>query len=100
MRVSYRNKAMVAVAFWFVLFLMSVALFIGLRFDQNWAAPLRRGSHGDLVAAGLFIQFLCFVYGSYHLARAKGYTAALALAGLLGPPGQFAVMTALFVLPD
>src|SRR5580698_660022 len=95
----HKKKALIGLAAWFVapfVAMIAVGLFmyylIGATADR--AAAL-------LMVAFLLVQYAVFFWSCSHLAKAKGYSNAVIMPGILGPPVQLVIYAILlFALPD
>src|SRR4051794_10393844 len=100
MQTRHRTKALVGVACWFVLLVVFVAVLIIRHSPETPPLPLSREMMGTLLWVDVFGMLTCFFWAAYQLARARGYPGAVAFFGLLGPPAQLVVLTALFIMED
>src|ERR1700722_3834161 len=93
----HRKKAFLGAAGWVVFLLAFVTLLI-LRYTNrnNEGSP----SYVCLTWWSVLLMTACFFWACYHLAKAKGYSGAVCLFGLMGPPAQIAVLTGLLVMED
>ncbi len=95
----HKKKALIGLAAWFVapfVAMIAVGLFmyylIGAAADR--AATL-------LAVTFLLVQYAVFFWSCSHLAKAKGYSNAVIIPGILGPPVQLIIYAILlFALPD
>ena len=94
---GHRNKAIVGVGLWLIIFMGFFGLLIATRNDK--AESTTDSTLGTLWLIGLAIQILVAPWASYHLAKGKGYAGGLALLGLI-PCVQAILLTVLAVLPD
>jgi len=94
---GHRNKAIVGVA----LCLAGVSGFFGfIIFKKNHEAETTSGStFVAILWLGIAVQMLAALWASYHLAKGKGYSGALAGLGLI-PCLQPILLTVLAVLTD
>jgi hypothetical protein len=53
-----------------------------------------------LIWWSVLLLFISFFWTGFHLAKAKGYSGAICLMGLPGPPAQLAVLIGLLVMRD
>jgi hypothetical protein len=100
MRTRYQKKALIGVGCCFALLLLFVALLVIQHFNQSSASPFSERTLGVSIGVNVLVLMVCFFWASSQLAEAKGYSGAVALFGILGPPVQLAVLTALLVMPD
>jgi hypothetical protein len=94
----HRTRGIVGVAGWFVLLAAFVTVLIP---TMRIKVSEERSNFFPLVATAVFLaQFIWFFWAGCHLARAKGYSEAVTLLGLLCFVGQFLTFIALLLLPD
>jgi hypothetical protein len=97
----YKTKAWIGVAAWALspLAVLLLVFFFWLIFD-----PGRK--NGALMGGIIVVSFLVAFYGTFfwggsQLAKAKGYSNAILVPGILGPPVQLVILSLLlFALPD
>jgi len=94
-----KKKALIGVAAWFVapiLAMMVVALCL-----IAIIGPAGGTAAGASLAVYFLVQYVVFFWNCSHLAKAKGYSTAITIPGVLGPIVQLIVYAILwFGLPD
>jgi apolipoprotein N-acyltransferase len=97
----YKKRARIGVAAW-VLSPLAVLLLVflfWLIFEPERVNGALMG--GIMVVTFLVAFYFTFFWGGSQLAKAKGYSNAILVPGILGPPVQLVILALLlFALPD
>ena len=98
MNPRHKTKAITGVAVWFALPIV-LAIFTTLS-RRFLGRNISESASWYLLGGWLLAATACFMWGGYHLTKAKGYPQSLLLAGLLGPCLQLFMLVLLLALPD
>lgn len=80
----HKKKALIGLAAWFVAPFVAT-IFVGLFMYYLIGAAADRAA-GLLAVTFLLVQYAVFFWSCNHLAKAKGYSNAMIIPGILGPP--------------
>jgi hypothetical protein len=100
MRTRYKTKAWTGVACCFGLILFFVTLLAVRHFYPGEASPFSEDTMSRLLWGDVIVLMAVFFWATYYVAEAKGYSGAIALCGILGPPAQLAMLVALLAMTD
>jgi len=99
MNLRHRNKAILGVSLWFVVFLAFMILCLA-NFSRTFDTGLFRSNAPiGLIWTLVLVQYLLFFWGGYHLARGKGHTVGVLVPGVI-PCFQILTLAVLLVMPD
>jgi len=97
MDARHKNKAFIGVGIWVAAIPLAVLVIVATRLFSPNAMPRM---DGFLVIAVLLTQYVAFFWGASHLAKAKGYSNAMVLAGIFWPLQILIFGLLLFAMPD
>ena len=93
MIIEHRNKAVIGLTFWALITAGTIVAAVKRPFHSS-------ANYAVVMLIALLFGEVVFFWGSWHLAKAKGYSGRLSLFSVLGPLAHIALLGGLLALPD